>query len=106
MVGRVAICITMIAMLFSAGVSPALSQEKSKEWTVVDLKTLDCRTFLKMTGDERGNTVSFYHGLLTGMKKETTINIPALAEITDKVLDQCVDKPNAILLKVFEENRK
>ena len=95
-----------IGVMVVAGSSPAFSQEKSKEWTSIDLNTLDCRTYLKMTSDERQTTVAFYHGFVSGMKKEMTVDVPAMAEISDKVLDQCIDKPGEVLLKVFQENRK
>lgn len=85
---------------------PAFSQDRPKEWTVVDLNTLDCRAFLKMTGEERNITVAFYHGVITGMAKEMSINIPVLAEVTDKVVDHCVDNPKDVLLKVFQDKRK
>ncbi len=103
---KIAFIVAVVGITAVADFSPALSQDKSKEWTLVDLNTLDCRTFLKMTGEERGTTVAFYHGVLTGMKKEMTVNVPLLSEITDKVVDHCIDKPNDILLKVFQEKRK
>ena len=40
------------------------------------------------------------------VKKEMTVNVPLLSEISDKVLDQCIDKSNEVLLEVFQENRK
>jgi hypothetical protein len=103
---KTAIIITFIGIMVLAGSSPAFSQEKPKEWTSVDLNTLDCRTYLKMSGEERQSTVAFYHGFVSGMKKEMTVNVPAMAEISDKVLDQCIDKPSEVLLKIFQENRK
>ena len=98
--------LAIVGIIGVAGISQALAQEKSTKWTLVDLNTLDCRTYLKMTGDERETTVAFYHGFVSGMKKEMTVNVPSLSEVSDKVLDQCIDKPNEVLLKVFQENRK
>jgi len=103
---RIFFIVIVVGIMAVAGSSPALSQEKSTKWTLVDLNTLDCKTYLKMTGEERETTVAFYHGFVSGMKKEMTVNVPLLSEISDKVLDQCIDKPNEVLLKVFQENRK
>lgn len=106
MILRKALVIAAVGTLTVAGFSPALCQEKPKEYTVVDLNTFDCRALLKMTGDERGTTLAFYHGLITGMNKEMTVNVPVLSEVTDKVVDHCIDKPSDVLLKVFQEKRK
>ena len=106
MSSKLFLVIVVLGMIEAAVSSPALSQEKPIKQTTFDLNTVDCRTLLKMSGDERKNTVVFYHGILTGMNKETTVDVSKLSEITDKVVDQCIDKPNAVLLKVFQENRK
>jgi len=106
MAWKIILIVAVVGFMAVAGPSSALSQEKSPKWNLVDLNTLDCRTYLKMTGEEREATVAFYHGFVSGMKKEMTVNVPLLSEISDKVLDQCIDKPNEVLLKVFQQNRK
>ena len=99
----------VVAMLGIVGITHAtavFAEDAPKKWTTVDLNKQDCRTFLKMTGYEREITVAFYHGVITGMKKETSVNIPALAEATDKVMDHCIDNPKTVLLQVFQDQRK
>ncbi|MGH8069305.1 MAG: HdeA/HdeB family chaperone [Candidatus Entotheonellia bacterium] len=103
---RILCLVTVIGIIASIHTTPTFSQDPPKEWAVVDLNTLDCRTLLKMTGDERDATVSFYHGIITGVNKEMSVNVPALAETTDKVIDHCIDNPKDILLKVFQDERK
>ena len=85
---------------------PKVSQEAPKAGVVVDLKTQDCRTLLRMSGDEREFTLVFYHGFMSGMKNDTVFNGPELAEITDQIIDHCVDNPNDGLLTVFQAKRK
>jgi hypothetical protein len=106
MMRRIFVFVVMLGMVGITYATGAFAEDAPQKWTVVDLNTQDCRTFLKMTGYERDITVAFYHGVVTGMKKETTVNIPALAEVTDKVMDHCIDNPKDVLLKVFQDLRK
>lgn len=96
----------VIGIMALIDTSPAFSQEKIREWVLVDLNTLDCRALLKTTDRERDLMVAFYHGVVTGMKREMTANVPVLSEVTDKVIDQCIDNPKENLLKVFLEKRR
>lgn len=100
----VVLAVLGIMALFSS--SPALSQVRPKEWVDVDLNTLDCRDFLRTSGRERDLVVAFYHGVVTGMKKETIVNVPLLSEVTDKAVEQCIDNPKEFLLKVFQSKRQ
>ena len=86
--------------------TPKGSQEPPKVGVVVDLKTQDCRTLLRMSGTERDFTLVFYHGFMSGMKNNTTFNGPELSEVTDQIIDHCIDNPNDALLKVFQAKRK
>ena len=72
---------------------------------LVNLQKLTCRELLKSSGEDRSSILIFLHGYVSGKAGETIINAPALAELTDKVVDGCIDNPNQILLKVFEANR-
>ena len=105
--------VAVLGFLVMAAAVPALSEEKpkvsqetSKVSVVVDLKTQDCRTLLRMTGNERDFTLVFYHGFLSGMKNDTVFNGPELAEITDQIIDYCIDNPKDGLLTVFQAKRK
>jgi len=101
--------ISIIAIIIIVVVSatvPAFSKEESKVPVVVDLKTQTCRTLLRMPGDERDFTIIFYHGFMSGKKNNTLFNGPELSEITDQIIDYCIDHPNDELLKVFEAKRK
>ena len=111
MMRTILVCVGVLGIVGSTHTTATSSQDESdypkpKVWTTVDLNEQDCRAFLKMTGRERDITVAFYHGVVAGMKKETIIDIPALAGATDRILDRCIDHPDDVLLKVFQEERK
>lgn len=71
----------------------------------VDLKALSCRELLKTDGEERANLMIFMHGFMSGKKGNLTINGPALAEASDKIIDGCIDNPKEKLITLFEKNR-
>ena len=69
------------------------------------LDELDCRTLLRLSGDERGYTIVYMHGYVSGRKGLTQFPAQDLAEATDRVVEQCIDKPGDKLLAVFERVR-
>ena len=73
---------------------------------IIDLQTMTCREMLKSEYEDRANTLIFMHGYLSGKKGETTVNASVLADVTDRILDTCIDNPEETLLSVFEESRQ
>ena len=71
----------------------------------INLETLDCRTMLKMENEARDFTLIFFHGFMSGKKSEMMFDGPALTEVTEKVLDHCIDNPSDTLLTTFESLR-
>lgn len=99
------------ALLFGATLAlgmnlSAWSQDTTEVKTDIDLQTLSCRTLLKMDNDDREFTLVFFHGLISGRQGEMIFRGEALAEATDRILDQCIDGPDETLLSVFEKARK
>ena len=94
--------ITLAAMAIGFFVSTAGAQEAKP---VIDLTTLDCRTLLKLDGDQRQNVIMFYHGYISGQKSEKVANVDNLAQATDKIVDQCIDHPADPLMTAFAANR-
>jgi HdeA/HdeB family len=94
-------CLT--AFVIGLLVTVAFAQNKINP--IVDLKTLDCRTFLKLDSDHRNDVIMFYHGYISGQKNETVVNVDKLAQATDKVMDYCIDKPADTLMKSFISSR-
>ena len=73
--------------------------------STVELKTLACRRLLKLNDSEKEAAIMFLHGYISGKKSELTVDVPALSEVSDKVIDHCIDNPNDVLLSVFEQYR-
>lgn len=103
---KVVSIVAFFGFVVMAAPMPAFSEKKPKVAVVVDLKTQDCRTLLRMSGSERDFTIIYYHGFMSGRKNDTVFNGPELAEITDQIIDYCIDNPNDALLKVFQAKRK
>lgn len=106
MLRRVVFVLVVLGIMTLVNITPAFAQEKVKDLVAVDLNTLDCRSLLKMSGSDRDITLAFYQGMITGMNKETSVNVPVLSEVADKIVDHCIDNPKDILLKVFQEKRR
>ena len=85
--------------------SPAVSQ-RAAIMSTVDLTTLDCRTFLQMEGENRNNTLLFLHGYVSGQAKQAKIDLGPISESTDRIINECIDKPSENLLAVFSKNRR
>ena len=81
------------------------SAAHADEELVIDLAKIDCRSMLKMDNDERDFTMIFFHGMMSGKNNEMTFDGLALSEVTDKVLDHCIDNPKDMLISVFEKYR-
>lgn len=91
-------------------VQPAWTQTESatdeQSEDVIELQTITCREMLKSEYEERADTLIYMHGYLSGKKGQTTINAPVLADVTNRVLDTCINNPERTLLSVFEESRQ
>ena len=88
-----------------AASSPAVPQ-RAPIMSTVDLTTLDCRTFLQMEGENRNNTLLFLHGYVSGQAKQAKIDLGPISESTDRIVNECIDKPSENLLAVFSKNRR
>lgn len=86
--------------------STAAGAQGTPVMSTVDLATLDCRTFLQMEGDNRENTILFLHGYVSGQAKQTRIELGPISEATDRIVNECIDKPAGNLLSVFTKNRR
>jgi hypothetical protein len=87
-------------ILLLSGVNVVKAQEELPK--DINIETMDCRTLLQMDGDDRGSTLSFFQGLITGINNETTINILKLGQVTDEVINYCIDNPNETILNTFK----
>jgi hypothetical protein len=60
---------------------------------------------LKLNDSEQEAAIMFFHGYISGKNGELTVDVSALGEVSDKVIDHCIDNPNDFLLNVFEQYR-
>jgi hypothetical protein len=69
------------------------------------LDQLDCRTLLRIGGDERSYTLLYMHGFVSGKTGQLRLDVQTMSEVTDRVIDHCIDNPSDKLLPVFEKYR-
>ena len=85
---------------------PNISVYAQDNDSTVELKTVACRSLMKLNDSDKESTISFFHGYISGRKKESTADVPVLGRVTDRVIDHCIDNPDDTLLSVFEKYRK
>lgn len=97
-----------LLLALGANAPSALAQAKAAPTAPKSpaLNELDCRTFLKLDGDERAFTLVYYHGFISGRLNQMELPVDAMAAATDRVVDHCIDKPGDKVLAVFEQGRK
>jgi hypothetical protein len=83
----------------------ALAQPTTVSQKPPALDELDCRTLLRLAGEERAYTLLYMHGFVSGKRGQTMLPAQELAEATDRIVDQCIDQPGDKLLLVFEKVR-
>jgi hypothetical protein len=100
------------ALVAGTAGSPVLAQSKAVAPAATPapkqpaLNELDCRTLLRLGGDERAYTLLYLHGFVSGRTNLMLLPTDELAAATDRVIDHCIDAPNDKLLQVFEQARK
>jgi hypothetical protein len=75
------------------------------EGITIEIDKMTCRERLKMGGDERDFTMIFLLGFVSGRQDAPVFDAPALTAATDRVIDGCIDDPDAALLALFEAAR-
>jgi hypothetical protein len=90
------------------GLQPMLSQADTPKPAPKDagIDQLDCRTLLRLGGDERDYTLLYFHGFVSGKNNQTRLEVQDMAMVTDQVVEYCIDHPKENLLPVFEKYRK
>ncbi|MDZ7589362.1 MAG: HdeA/HdeB family chaperone [Rubrivivax sp.] len=66
---------------------------------------LECRTLLRLSGEERDFTLLYFHGFVSGRVNQQLLPVKDLAEDTDRLIDRCIDKPSDKVLAVLEQLR-
>lgn len=91
--------VTSPAAIAQAKAAPAVQRSSA-------LNELDCRTLLKLDGEERAYALIYYHGFVSGRLNQLELATEAMATATDRVMDHCIDKPGDKVLSVFEQVRR
>ena len=100
------------ALLAGAVGAPAMAQSKAPTPAATAapklpaINELDCRTLLRLGGEERAYTLLYLHGFVSGKSNQLLLPTEELAAATDRVVDHCIDRPGDKLLPVFEQVRK
>ncbi|TVQ45819.1 MAG: hypothetical protein EA365_07100 [Gloeocapsa sp. DLM2.Bin57] len=89
-------------ILLLTGVNVVKAQEELPK--DIDIETMDCRTMLQMGGDDRESVIIFYHGYITAHNNATTINVLNLGQLTDQVINSCIDNPDETILNTFKQH--
>ena len=95
---RILIAVTVVSAPFFAG-SAAFAEESKPQ----DLSSYACKDVMRMSGVERDLSLAFVHGYRLGKINTTRYEVDALAAITDKFIDHCLDNPNDKALAAFEK---
>jgi hypothetical protein len=86
--------------------APSLADTAKPAPREAGIDQLDCRTLLRLGGDERAYTLLYFHGFVSGRNNQMRLEVQDMAMVTDQVVDHCIDHPKENLLPVFEKYRK
>jgi len=87
----------LLMLLFIAAV-PGRASAADNTKSVTEL---DCKSVMRLDGEDRTATIAFLHGYIAGQKGQKVIDITKLSEATDKLIDDCLDHPTAKALDVL-----
>jgi hypothetical protein len=85
--------------LFIGGLAIAAEDASTQK----DLGTFMCKDVMRLSGSEREISLAFVHGYRLGKMDTTKYEIEALADLTDRFIDYCLDNPNDNALATFEK---
>lgn len=100
---RLPLVVALIGTLaaFTANAQSAPTAEPRQQ----ALNELECRTLLRLSGEERDFTLLYLHGFVSGRSNQQLLPVKDLAEATDQLIERCIDKPSDKALAVLEQLR-
>ena len=99
-----AVAFATLTALSLAGTSALAADPPSQN--ARDLKNNTCKDVMRLSGQDRDVALALAHGYVLGRKNTTKYEIDALAQITDKFIDYCLDNPKENALAAFEKIAK
>jgi hypothetical protein len=97
--------LTALAGLLASTPSLAQNTTPAAEPRQQALGDLECRTLLRLSGEERDFTVLYLHGFVSGRMNQLLLEVKDLSEATDRLIDRCIDKPSEKALVALESLR-
>jgi hypothetical protein len=97
--------LTLITLTLNLKGTMAQSETMSEDNSVVDLETISCRDLLKLNDEDKRSTIIFFHGYMSGKQSDLTADVDVLGEISNQVIDYCIDNPDDTLMSVFNRYR-
>lgn len=98
------VAIALFALSMSNSTMLAAQPKGGKD--VKDLRSSSCKEVMRLSGQDRDVAIALAHGYVLGKKGTTKYEIEALAQITDKFIDYCLENPKANALDAFERIAK
>ena len=89
----------VLAALSLAGTGALAAETKGTK----DLRSYVCTDVMRMSGEDRQIALAIVHGYALGKKGTTRFDVDALAQITDKFVEYCLDHPAENALESFEK---
>ena len=86
-------------LLVTVNVTHADKHDKSG-----DLNNFLCKDLMRMDGADRDISMGVYHGYMLGIKGTTKYDDKKLADITDKIIEYCLDNPSVKTLDAFSKH--
>ena len=102
---RTLVTASMTAALLVGG-SSALAEEPAApaaEAAPRDLNDYLCKDLMRLSGSDRESALALVHGYRLGKQNTTQFEVAALAELTDRFLEHCLDNPSDKALAAFEK---
>ncbi len=81
------------------------NETEQEDSSMINAANITCRELLKLDDSSQEATIAYFHGFMSGKKNELMVDIVELGNISEKVIDSCIDNPNTSLMKVFEQYR-
>ena len=78
---------------------PASAQDADAD----DIAAYTCRSLLLASGEEREGTILVLHGYLLGESKQSRYDPEKLGAATDKLLEHCIENPDASALETLRK---
>ena len=102
------IAVVSTAFLLSISSVSVYGQNRAKQEdsSTIDAGTLACRYLLKLDDSDQQATMAYYQGFMSGKKNQLIVDVTKLGDVSENVIDHCIDNPNDSLLTVFEQYRK